>query len=127
MLPAVPAELHRIAERRMQGERTGHSLQATALVNEPYIRLVDARKVHWQDRTHFLAMAARLMRRVLVDRPEPPLLSLRWLRRCRCGRISAANRLVMQRIEFARSWAWSVRRTNRSAPPGSAVVEIEVG
>jgi RNA polymerase sigma-70 factor (ECF subfamily) len=51
----------------MRGERAGHSLQATALVNEAYVRLVDARKVRWQDRTHFLAMSARLMRRVLVD------------------------------------------------------------
>ena len=51
----------------MRGERADHSLQATALVNEAYVRLVDARKVRWQDRTHFLAMSARLMRRVLVD------------------------------------------------------------
>jgi len=51
----------------MRGERRGHSLQATALVNEAYLRLIDARRVRWQDRAHFLAMAARLMRRVLVD------------------------------------------------------------
>lgn len=51
----------------MAGERRGHSLQATALVNEAYLRLVDVRQVNWQNRTHFLAMSARLMRRVLVD------------------------------------------------------------
>ena len=51
----------------MRGERAGHRLQAPALVNAAYGRLVDARKVRWQDRTHFLAMSARLMRRVLVD------------------------------------------------------------
>jgi RNA polymerase sigma factor (TIGR02999 family) len=51
----------------MRGERAGHSLQATALVNEVYVRLVDARRIQWQDRAHFLAMSARLMRRVLVD------------------------------------------------------------
>jgi RNA polymerase sigma-70 factor, ECF subfamily len=51
----------------MKGERAGHSLQATALVNELYMRLVDTQRVEWQDRSHFLAMAARLMRRVLVD------------------------------------------------------------
>ena len=51
----------------MRGERAGHSLQATALVNEAYLRLVDAQHVQWQDRAHFLAMSARLMRRVLVD------------------------------------------------------------
>jgi RNA polymerase sigma factor (TIGR02999 family) len=63
----VERELHRIAQRCMRGERTGHSLQATALVNEAYLRLVDARRVQWQDRSHFLAMSAKLMRRVLVD------------------------------------------------------------
>jgi RNA polymerase sigma factor (TIGR02999 family) len=51
----------------MRGERAHHSLDATALVNEAYLRLVDARQVNWQNRAHFLAMAARLMRRILVD------------------------------------------------------------
>ena len=51
----------------MAGERAGHSLQATALINEAYIRLVDVQHVNWQDRAHFLAMSARLMRRILVD------------------------------------------------------------
>ena len=67
LLPAVYAELHQIAQRCMRAERAEHSLQATALVNEAYVRLVDARRVRWQDRAHFLAMSARLMRRVLVD------------------------------------------------------------
>jgi RNA polymerase sigma factor (TIGR02999 family) len=51
----------------MAGERAGHSLQATALVNEAYLRLINARNVAWQDRAHFLAVAARVMRRILVD------------------------------------------------------------
>ena len=51
----------------MAGERAGNSLQATALVNEAYLRLIDAQRVRWQDRAHFLAMSARMMRRVLVD------------------------------------------------------------
>jgi RNA polymerase sigma-70 factor, ECF subfamily len=51
----------------MAGERAGHSLQATALVNEAYLRLIDVRHINWQDRAHFLAMSARLMRRILVD------------------------------------------------------------
>jgi RNA polymerase sigma-70 factor, ECF subfamily len=67
LIPLVNAELHRIAGCCMRGERAGHSLQATALVNEAYVRLVDAQHVQWQDRAHFLAMSARLMRRVLVD------------------------------------------------------------
>jgi RNA polymerase sigma-70 factor, ECF subfamily len=67
LVPLVERELHRIAQRCMAGERAGHSLQATALVNEAYLRLVDAQHVNWQDRAHFLAMSARLMRRILVD------------------------------------------------------------
>jgi RNA polymerase sigma-70 factor (ECF subfamily) len=51
----------------MAGERPGHTLQASALVNEAYLRLVDVRRVSWQNRAHFLAVAARLMRRILVD------------------------------------------------------------
>jgi RNA polymerase sigma factor (TIGR02999 family) len=67
LIPLVHAELRRIAARCMRGERAGHSLQATALVNEAYLRLVDLTRIKWQDRAHFLSMAARLMRRVLVD------------------------------------------------------------
>jgi RNA polymerase sigma-70 factor (ECF subfamily) len=67
LVPIVEQELHRIARRCIAGERRGHSLQATALVNEAYMRLVDAQHVNWQNRAHFLAMSARLMRRVLVD------------------------------------------------------------
>ena len=67
LVPLVHAELHRIARRCMTGERVGHSLQATALVNEAYLRLIDVQHVRWQDRAHFLAMSARLMRRILVD------------------------------------------------------------
>jgi len=67
LVPIVERELHRIARRCMAGERAGHSLQATALVNEAYMRLVDAQHVNWKNRAHFLAMSARLMRRVLVD------------------------------------------------------------
>jgi RNA polymerase sigma factor (TIGR02999 family) len=67
LMPLVERELHRIARRCMAGERAGHSLQATALVNEAYLRLIDAQQVKWQDRAHFLAMSARLMRRILVD------------------------------------------------------------
>ena len=67
LLPLVHDELWRLAKRHMAGERPDHLLQATALVNEAYLRLVDVRRVQWQDRAHFFAMAARLMRRVLVD------------------------------------------------------------
>ena len=67
LIPLVHRELHQIARRCMAGERAGHSLQATVLVNEAYLRLVDAKAVAWHDRAHFLAVAARVMRRILVD------------------------------------------------------------
>jgi RNA polymerase sigma-70 factor (ECF subfamily) len=63
----VHAELQRIARACMRGERDDHTLQATALVNEVYLRLFDIKKINWQNRAHFLAMAARVMRRILVD------------------------------------------------------------
>lgn len=67
LVPLVHDELRRIAQRCLYGDRAHHSLQATALVNEAFLRLVDVRRVDWQNRAHFLAMSARLMRRVLVD------------------------------------------------------------
>jgi RNA polymerase sigma factor (TIGR02999 family) len=67
LIPLVHRELHQIAGRCLKRERPGHTLQPTALVNEAYLRLIDVRRVDWKNRTHFLAMSARLMRRVLVD------------------------------------------------------------
>jgi RNA polymerase sigma factor (TIGR02999 family) len=67
LIPLVHDELRRIARACMHRERSGRTLQATALVNEAYLRLVDVKQVDWQNRSHFLAMAARVMRRVLVD------------------------------------------------------------
>ena len=67
LIPLVHEELQRIATRCMAGERVGNSLQATALVNEAYVRLVNGKAVEWNDRSHFLAVAARVMRRILVD------------------------------------------------------------
>jgi len=67
LVPRVHKELHRLARGYMAHERPGHTLQATALVNEAYLRLVDVQRVRWQSRAHFLAMAARIMRRILVD------------------------------------------------------------
>ncbi|MEO7271761.1 MAG: sigma-70 family RNA polymerase sigma factor [Vicinamibacterales bacterium] len=67
LIPLVHRELHGIARRCMAGERAGHSLQATVLVSEAYLRLVQGTDVKWQDRAHFLAVAARVMRRILVD------------------------------------------------------------
>jgi RNA polymerase sigma-70 factor (ECF subfamily) len=67
LTPIVYEELHRLARRYMRGERPGHSLQTTALVNEAYVRLVGYERMQWQDRAHFLAVSAQLMRRILVE------------------------------------------------------------
>ncbi len=67
LIPIVHGELRRIARRHMRHERADHTLQTTALINEAYVRLVDVRRMRWQDRAHFFAMAARLMRRILID------------------------------------------------------------
>lgn len=67
LTPVVENELRRIARRCMAKERPGHTLQSAALVNEVYLRLVDIQAVGWQDRSHFFAICARLMRRILTD------------------------------------------------------------
>ena len=67
LLPLVDRELRRLARRHMQRERPGHTLQATALVNEAYLRLAETKEVDWRGRAHFFAVAARVMRHILVD------------------------------------------------------------
>lgn len=67
LMPIVYNELRRLAKSYMRRQRPGHTLQTTELVNEAYLRLIDSSRVNWQNRTHFFAMAARLMRRILVD------------------------------------------------------------
>ena len=67
LMPLIDQELHRLAHRYMAGERSGHPLQTTALVNEAYMRLIDASRIPWQNRAHFFAVSAQLMRRILVD------------------------------------------------------------
>jgi RNA polymerase sigma-70 factor (ECF subfamily) len=67
LIPLIYKELRRLAKHYMSQERPGHTLQTTALVNEAYLRLIDASQVRWQNRAHFFAVSAQLMRRVLVD------------------------------------------------------------
>jgi|SRR5579871_670880 len=67
LTPIVYDELRRLARRYVRAERAGHSLQTTALVNEAYTRLVDYKRMQWQDRAHFFAVSAQLMRRILVE------------------------------------------------------------
>jgi RNA polymerase sigma-70 factor, ECF subfamily len=67
LIPLIQPELHRLAHHYMSRERLGHTLQTTELLNEAYLRLVDDPKRNWQNRTHFIAVAAQLMRRIMVD------------------------------------------------------------
>ncbi len=67
LYPLVYDELHRLARRYMSRERMGHTLQTTALINEAYVRLVDQRNVQWANRSHFFAISAQIMRRILID------------------------------------------------------------
>ena len=67
LMPIIHSELRRLARRYMARERPGHTLQTTALINEAYLRLVDQQGVEWQDRVHFFAVAAQIMRHILVD------------------------------------------------------------
>jgi RNA polymerase sigma-70 factor, ECF subfamily len=67
LMPLVYKELHRLAHRHLGRERDGHTLQTTALVHEAYVRLIDQKEVQWQNRAHFFAIAARTMRRILVE------------------------------------------------------------
>ncbi len=67
LMPLVYEELRRLAHKCIRRERPGHTLQTSALLNEAYLRLVDQKNIHWQDRAHFFGIAARLMRQVLVD------------------------------------------------------------
>ena len=101
LLPLVEAELRRLARGYMGRERRGHTLQTTALVNEAFLRLTDARQVRWQDRAHFLGISARLMRRVLVDHARRAGLP-QARRRRRAG--DAARRA--RRRRRTRRWTW---------------------
>src|SRR5499427_10505468 len=67
LIPLLYGELHRLARRYMRRERPDHTLQPTALVSEAYLRLIDVNRVEWRNRTHFLALAAQMMRRILVE------------------------------------------------------------
>ena len=77
LLPYVETELRRLASYHMKRESIGHTLQTTALVNELYLKLVDQRQAKWENRTHFFAVAAQLMRRILVDHARRQLRSKR--------------------------------------------------
>jgi len=92
LTPLVQQELHALAVRCMAAERPGHILRATALVNEAYIRLVNWKDVRWQNRAHFFALAAQIMRRVLVDIARAQGRAKRGGRQLQVSLSDAANR-----------------------------------
>src|SRR5688572_6346294 len=92
LTPLVYDELHRLAHSHMRRERDGHTLQTTGLVNEAYLKLVDSSRVRWQNRGHFFAVAAQLMRRILVDFARQRRYQKRggrWRRVTLAGEVSA--------------------------------------
>lgn len=96
LLPAIQPELRRIARRHMAGERRDHLLQPTALVNEAYLRLAASRDIQWQGRVHFFAVAAQVMRRILVDYAREGARVKRGGGACRIS-LSDADDLAMPR------------------------------
>ena len=78
LIPIVHNELHRIAARQMKNERRGHTLQTTALLNEAYEKLVEHQNLQWQNRAHFFAIAAQIMRRILIDHARKRLRLKRY-------------------------------------------------
>ena len=106
LAPLISDELRRMARHYMRGERDGHTLQATALVNEAWIRLVDAAGVNWQDRAHFFAVSAQTMRRILVDSARARRSGKRAGRRS--GSISTTRRSLV-RQETGNWWRWTMR------------------
>jgi len=91
LMPEVRKELHRLAAHYMAEERPGHDLQPTALINEAYLRLVDWKNIQWADRAHFFAMAANMMRRVLVDYARKRDRAKRGGKEIQVSLIEAAN------------------------------------
>jgi len=100
LLPAIQPELRRIARRHMAGERRGHVLQPTALVNEAYLRLAASKDIQWQGRAHFFAIAAQVMRHVLVDDARERARAKRGGGACRISLSDVENLAVPQQADI---------------------------
>ena len=109
-MPLVQHELRKLARRHMGRERAGHTLQATALVNEVFVRLIDGERVEWRNRAHFFALAARLMRRILVDSARAHRYQKTWW--WRAGRCTERG---VDRLSRAQSRDRRTRRCARGA------------
>ena len=123
LMPEVRGELHRIAARYMAAERPGHDLQATALINEAYIRLVDWKDIHWADRAHFFGMAANMMRRVLVDHARRRDRSKRGGEAIHVSLVEAAHVAVPERADVL-ALDEALQQLEKLDPRKSRVVEM---
>jgi RNA polymerase sigma factor (TIGR02999 family) len=100
LTPLVYQELHRLAEHYMKGERSGHILQTTALVNEVYLRLIDWKNVEWQNRAHFFGVSARLMRHILVNFARKRLTARRGCAAVQVSLSETANMTSAQNLDL---------------------------
>ena len=107
LVPLVYAELRRLAQHYMKGERADHTLQPTALVNEVYMRLAEIDRMQWRDRAHFIGTAATLMRRVLVDHARCPRARQAW--RQVVGHLVQRRRRRRPRPRDSMSWRSTMR------------------
>lgn len=122
-MPLVYEELRRLARQTLHRERVGHTIQTTTLVHEAYLRLIDAARVPWQDRAHFFAIAARLMRRVLVDEARKRSFQKRGVD---FTRITLDEAMVVAPVRAAEVVALdeALERLTQFAPRKCQVVEL---
>lgn len=123
LMPLVYEELRRMARQYLRRERAGHTMQTTTLVHEAYLRLIDAGRVRWQDRAHFFAIAARLMRRVLVDDARKRSFQKRGPELTRIS-LDQAMVLAPQRDAEVIALDEALQRLTRFAPRKCQVVEL---
>jgi len=123
LIPLVQPELHRLAHHYMSRERSGHTLQTTALLNEAYLRLVDNPKRDWQSRTHFIAAAAQLMRRIMVDRARERRALKRGGDAIKVG-LDEAALVSEQRAEELLALDEALERLAAQDPRKSQIVEL---
>ena len=124
LLPLVYAELRRIAGGYLRSERTGHTLQPTALVHEAYLRLVDQRDVEWESRAHFVAIAAKTMRRILVDHARARSASKRSGGSTRVELLEALASVEQRDVDLMDLDA-AIRKMEEMDPRMAQVVELK--
>lgn len=124
LMPLVYDELRRLARSYLTRERTGHTLQPTALVNEAYLRLVDQRSVRWQNRAHFFGIAAQLMRRLLVDHARAAYAEKRGGGAPRLELDAAANVTAPEPAVDLEELDRALERLSRIDPRQSRIVEL---